>query len=66
MAQRKHSPDTPQKGGDPMSSGRGNAKSSGKGGGRSAAASASAGKPASTTVRREKASPSGRQRDQFT
>ena len=53
MAQRKDSPN--------HASG-GNSKSAGKGGGKSASGGTSAPAPANTTVRREKASPSGRQR----
>jgi hypothetical protein len=55
MAQRKDSPNRPGEGG-------GNAKSSGKGGGRSASGGAKADSARNTTVRREKASPSGRDR----
>ena len=55
MAQRKDSPNTPGKDG-------GNAKSSGKGGGRSASGGVKADGAKNTTVRREKASPSGRAR----
>ena len=65
MAQRKDSPDVPTKGGSKKAAqtGGGNAKSAGKGGGKSTAAGAKAGSPnKSATTRREKASPSGRER----
>lgn len=64
MAQRKDSPNTPTKGGskDAAATGGGNSKSAGKGGGRSASGGAKAGAAQNTTVRREKASPSGRSR----
>ena len=62
MAQRKDSPNTPSKGGRSDTAGAGNAKSSGKGGGRSASGGVKADGAKNTTVRREKASPSGRAR----
>ena len=64
MAQRKDSPNTPSKGGSAKAevTGGGNAKSSGKGGGRSAAGGVKVAGAKNTTVRREKASPSGRDR----
>jgi hypothetical protein len=53
MAQRKDSPN---------SAGDGNPKSSGKGGGRSASSGVRTPEPRNTTIRGEKASPSGRGR----
>lgn len=64
MAQRKDSPNTPTRGGSPKAgeTGGGNSKTTGAGGGRGAASHASGGAPQNTTARREKASPSGRDR----
>jgi hypothetical protein len=65
MAQRKDSPATPTKGGAEKAAqtGGGNAKSAGKGGGRSSSAGARTAAPnRNATTRREKASPSGRDR----
>lgn len=66
MAQRKDSPNRPVEGGDPRSApvgGGGKSKSAGKGGGRSDSRSArTEDVDRNSTVRREKASPSGRER----
>lgn len=64
MAQRKDSPNTPTEGGSKEAAltGGGNSKSAAKGGGRSDSRSARAATDRNSTVRREKASPSGRNR----
>jgi hypothetical protein len=65
MVQRKDSPNRISDGGDKVSpkvSSGGNDKSAGKGGGKSASGGTADDPAGNTTLHREKASPSGRQR----